>query len=83
MALSVKNRLYASWTRCNHMVLSWLLNSIHRELRDSVIYSGNAADVWIELHEQFSEGNATKIYHLRNSMINHLQEHNHVAVYYN
>lgn len=41
-----------SWTLCNHMVLSWLLNSIHGDLYNSIIHSEKVNDMWSELHEQ-------------------------------
>ena len=29
--------LFLSWTRCNNMVLSWLLNSVSKEIAGSII----------------------------------------------
>jgi hypothetical protein len=40
---------YASWKRCNDMILSWILNSITPELANSVIYSTIALEVWEDL----------------------------------
>ncbi|KAH0771101.1 hypothetical protein KY290_015082 [Solanum tuberosum] len=37
------------WSRCNDMVTSWLLNSLSREIVDSVIYSRFARELWISL----------------------------------
>lgn len=31
--------LFQAWNRCNDMVISWLLNSLSREIVESVIYS--------------------------------------------
>ena len=33
---------YASWKRCNDMVLAWSLNSLTQDLADSVIFSTTA-----------------------------------------
>ncbi|XP_077217890.1 uncharacterized protein LOC143852394 [Tasmannia lanceolata] len=64
------------------MVLSWLLNAISKDLRDSIIYSDTAAAVWIDLSERFSQGNAAKVYRIRCDIINHHQEQLSVSAYY-
>jgi len=33
------------WQRCNDMVLSWLLNSLHKNIRDSVLFCDKASDL--------------------------------------
>ena len=33
------------WKRCNDMILSWLLNSMHKTIRDSVLFYEIAADM--------------------------------------
>lgn len=46
---------FAAWKRVNHMVLSWLLNSPHRDLAPTVLYADTAAAVWRkDLHDRFS-----------------------------
>lgn len=39
----------AAWHRSNHMVTSWILNSIAKELHSSVLYGDSAAAIWKEL----------------------------------
>ncbi|XP_055814295.1 uncharacterized protein LOC129883710 [Solanum dulcamara] len=41
------------WTRCNNMVISWLLNSLSKKIAGSVIYSKSAKDLWTDLHDTF------------------------------
>jgi hypothetical protein len=46
---------FAIWQRCNHMVLSRILNSIHLDIASStVIYTETAIEVWNDLKEIFS-----------------------------
>ena len=47
---------YASWSRCNDMVHSWIINTINPEISDSVIYYSTATEVWDDLRERFSQG---------------------------
>lgn len=35
---SNEDLLYGSWPRCNTMVISWILNSVNREIDDSLMY---------------------------------------------
>ncbi len=53
---------YQAWLRCNTMVSSWILNSVSKDIVASVIYIDNAADVWTDLKECFSQKNGPRIY---------------------
>lgn len=98
MALTAKNKLWfvdgsvkqpdtsspnhGSWSHCTMMVLSWLFNAISKDLRDSIIYSNIAAALWTDLHEHFSQMNATKVYRIRCDIINHCQAQLSVSAYH-
>ncbi|XP_033508744.1 uncharacterized protein [Nicotiana tomentosiformis] len=61
IALSAKNKLgfidgtmvvpkadsgiQQAWARCNDMILSWLLNSLSKEIAESVLYSQSTKDL--------------------------------------
>lgn len=42
---------FKSWSRCNDMVISWLLGSLSKSIGRSVIYSNSAHQMWKELEE--------------------------------
>jgi len=73
---------YASWKRCNDMILSWILNSISPELADSVIYSTTAQEVWEDLHDRFSQSNAPRIFQIERDIACTSQAQMTVAAYY-
>ena len=56
--------LYEDWESCNTMVLSWMINSMHVDVSSSIMYYETAREMWIELQNQFSQGNGPKIYNL-------------------
>ncbi|WOH00712.1 hypothetical protein DCAR_0520086 [Daucus carota subsp. sativus] len=56
---------YAMWSRCNDMVLSWLLNSISVEIRNSVNYFSTAKEIWDDLATRFSQSNMPRVFQLR------------------
>ena len=42
---------YATWSRYNDMVHSWIFNTLNPEMLDSVIYYTTAHEVWEDLRE--------------------------------
>ena len=73
---------YASWKRCNDMILSWILNSITPELADSVIYSTTTLEVWEDLRDHFSQSNAPRIFQIERDIACISQAQMTVAAYY-
>ena len=57
--------LLAMWSRCNDMVLSWLLNSMSSEIRNSVSHFTTAREIWDDLSVRFSQSNMPKDFQLR------------------
>lgn len=55
---------FSLWSCCNDMVTSWLLNSLSKEIGDSVIYSNIAKELWDSLEQRFGKSNGTKLFHL-------------------
>ena len=45
--------LYQSWSRSNNMVISWLLNSISKEILPTIVYYHSAAEIWSDLQDRF------------------------------
>lgn len=58
----IDDLLHCAWTRCNSMVISWLLNSVTREIANSLMYLATARDIWIDLQDRFHQSNAPRIF---------------------
>ena len=87
MALKVKNKLqfidgrcrkpdendplFLAWDRCNTMVLSWIGHSLCEEIRESMLWSNVASDVWAELKENYYEGDQFHIAQLQEEVFTH------------
>ena len=41
--------LYKAWTLANTMVLSWIYNSVNKNIKSSVMYNETARQVWLDL----------------------------------
>ncbi|XP_073024419.1 uncharacterized protein [Primulina eburnea] len=57
--------LYASWIRCNSMVISWILNSVSREIADSLLYISTAYEIWNDLRDRFHQSNAPRVFQIK------------------
>ena len=71
-----------AWTRCNNMVLSWLLNSVSTEIANSIIYIDDASEIWNDLQDRFSQHNGPRIFQLQKSISSLSQENNSVSAYF-
>lgn len=80
-ALSVKNKLSfingecrkpppnsplcRQWERCDDMVTSWILNSLSKEIADSVEYVCDSLELWSELSDRYDQTNGAKLYQIQ------------------
>ena len=71
-----------AWTRCNNMVLSWLLNSVSTEIANSIIYIDDASEIWNDLQDRFSQHNGPRIFQLQKSIASMSQENQSVSTYF-
>lgn len=74
--------LLNSWTRNNNIVVSWILNSISKEIAANVIYFDTAHEIWNDLKERFSQTNSLKIFQLKQEIVNLKQELSSVGEYF-
>jgi hypothetical protein len=84
MALTAKNKLqfingklpkplpsdpdYFAWTRCNNMVLSWIINSVTKEIATSIISVDLAETMWNDLRNRFSQQNGPRIFQIQKAI---------------
>ncbi|XP_061351894.1 uncharacterized protein LOC133296862 [Gastrolobium bilobum] len=57
--------LFQSWNRCNSMVTSWILNSVSKDISDSLLYFSSASEIWTDLRNRFLQANGPKIFQLK------------------
>ncbi|KAL5557872.1 hypothetical protein UlMin_034083 [Ulmus minor] len=84
MALTAKNKIgfidgtipkpfstdliFNSWTRCDSMISSWIINAVTREIADSILYLDSAYEIWRDLHDRFSQGNGPRIFQIKKQL---------------
>lgn len=52
---------YKSWSRCNDMVISWILEALSKTIGRSVIYCNSAHQMWLELEERYGIFNGAQL----------------------
>ncbi|XP_015161797.1 uncharacterized protein [Solanum tuberosum] len=97
-ALSVKNKVgfinrkvqkpdpnsstFAQWERCDDMVTSWILNSLSKDLADSLQYVNNAKELWEELADRYDQTNGAKLFQLQQEINDLVQGNLDITGYY-
>ncbi|XP_024634836.1 uncharacterized protein [Medicago truncatula] len=63
----------AAWERCNHLVQSWLINSVSDSIAQTIVFCDTALEVWLDLKERFFKIDRIRIANMRSS-INNLKQ---------
>ncbi|XP_074298205.1 uncharacterized protein LOC141629030 [Silene latifolia] len=71
-----------AWRQCNAMIKAWLRNVIDQKLHPSITFSGTVSEIWEELRERFSAGNAPRVHQLKNELNECKQGNRSVVEYY-
>ncbi|XP_074300337.1 uncharacterized protein LOC141631583 [Silene latifolia] len=50
------------------MVKAWLRNAIHPKLHPSIAFSESVVDIWKELRDRYSSGNAPRVHQLKSNL---------------
>jgi len=74
---------YSQWTFVDSMVISWILNSMVKELHEAYMYSNTARDLWVELEEKFGEIDRPRIFQLKKQLTTMKQGNDSLALYSN
>ena len=74
--------LLRQWQRCDDMVTSWILNSLIKEVSDSVEYVSNSAELWKELEDRYDQTNGAKLYQIQKEINDLTQGVLDITVYY-
>lgn len=98
IALSVKNKTgfidgtlpkpnngdpnYSAWIRNNKLVISWILNSVSKEISTSIMFTENAHDIWKDLQERFQQSNGPRIFQIRREIVNLNQNQDSIGIYF-
>ncbi|KAL2932887.1 Retrovirus-related Pol polyprotein from transposon RE1 [Bienertia sinuspersici] len=71
-----------SWGTCNSMVISWILNSVSDDIKKSVMFMNDAAEIWQHLQTRFSVTNGARKYSVNKQIYESKQQGKSVSEYY-
>ncbi|XP_070051766.1 uncharacterized protein [Nicotiana tomentosiformis] len=60
-----QSQRFRQWERCDDMVTSWILNSLSKDIADSVEYANNAVELWRELEDRYEQTNGARLYQIQ------------------
>jgi len=60
----------SAWERCNHLIQSWIINSVSPQIAQTLVFHENAIDAWLNLKEPFSKADTIRIATLRSKIHN-------------
>jgi len=60
--------LRVAWLRSNNLVLSWLMNSIAKDIRSSLLYFTTAFEIWEELRVRYLRSDGPRVFSLEKSL---------------
>ncbi|XP_070030172.1 uncharacterized protein [Nicotiana sylvestris] len=75
--------LARQWQICNDLVVSWLVNSMSKEISCSVEYFEYAKDIWCELEERYGKTDGARVFELKKELAHISQGYLDITSYFN
>ncbi|XP_047267652.1 uncharacterized protein LOC124898074 [Capsicum annuum] len=75
--------LFEPWNRCNDMVVAWILNSLDKEITETVMYTEFAEKFWKDIEQRFVQVSGLKIFQIRKDISSITQDNSNIASYFN
>lgn len=73
---------FRKWKRVDSMIKSWIMNSISRDIADTMIYCVSAKRLWHEIEERYGMSNGPQIYQIQRDMNKVQQGSNSMTIYF-
>ncbi|XP_059436248.1 uncharacterized protein LOC132169195 [Corylus avellana] len=73
---------YNAWVLCNDLVISWILNSVSKEIYSTVIYITSAEVMWEDLKDRYSQRNGPCVFQLQKAISVVTQEKSSISQYF-
>ncbi|KAL2247192.1 UNVERIFIED_CONTAM: hypothetical protein Sindi_2571500 [Sesamum indicum] len=70
------------WKTTDYMVLTWILNTISKDIVNAYLYASSARALWIELEARYGESNGPLLYQIQRGINSMTQGNLGVATYY-
>uniref|UniRef100_A0A2N9EQR6 Integrase catalytic domain-containing protein n=1 Tax=Fagus sylvatica TaxID=28930 RepID=A0A2N9EQR6_FAGSY len=64
----INSPLYSLWSRCNTVVITWILNCVSKEIHATMLYKPTAREIWTILRERFSQSNGPQMFQVEQAI---------------
>ncbi|XP_019241302.1 PREDICTED: uncharacterized protein LOC109238113 [Nicotiana attenuata] len=64
-----KDPTFDQWEQCDNVVTSWILNSLSKDLADSLQYVHDPKELWQELEDRYDQANGAKLHQFQKEII--------------
>lgn len=71
-----------AWDTCNDMVIAWLIHNVSESIRQTVMYTPTAKEIWEDLQDRFESTSGARRYQLRKSVYETKQNGKPITEYY-
>jgi len=72
----------SAWERCNHLIHSWILNSVSESIAQTLVFHDSVISAWEDLTERFAKIDRIRIASLRSTINNLKQGSKYVLEYF-
>ena len=79
---SFSHRYYGAWSRCNDIVATWLVNSVSKEIAQSLLFISTAERIWKNLLCRFKQDDAPRVYDIEQRLSKIEQGSMDISTYY-
>lgn len=73
---------YGSWSRCNNIVCTWIVNAVDQSIAKSIMYLPTAKQMWQDLHDQFKQSDGPRTAEIKQQIYAETQGSQSVSEYY-
>lgn len=73
---------YGSWSHCNNIVCTWLVNSVDTKIAKSIMYLPTARRMWLDIHDQFKQSDGPRTADIKQQIFAETQGSQSVSDYY-
>lgn len=73
---------YLSWSRCNNIVCTWIVNAVEKKITKSIMYLDTAHQMWLDIHDQFKQSGEPRTAEIKQQLYAETQGSQSVSDYY-
>ena len=73
---------YQQWLRNNNLVISWILNSVSKEITPTIIGNSTTVEIWTDLKDRFKQQNGPRLFQIKKDLMNLQQGALSISLYF-